>query len=139
SYSGTAAAAGAVSDFRQNITLANIAAGDTLQGEALVEIDGGATNLRGVALRIVLFDSVGGSNTYESLSFSWSTLGDKLPARAFTGANVQFHRAMGLALPAGSLASGASGFFGIRTVWDAAVASSAVIRVRNLRLHKVLA
>lgn len=138
-YSGTATAAGAVSDIRQNLNFANIAAGDTLQAECWVEIDAGAVNLRGIELRLVMFDSVGGPNTYEAKSFNWGTAGDKMAVRAFTGANAQFHITPSLPLPAGSLASGTGGYIAIRAVWDAAVASSATVRAGRCRLHKQIA
>lgn len=138
SYSGTAAAAGAVSDLRQNLSFSTLAAGDTLVATCVTEHDAGAVNLRGLELRLVMFDTVGGSNTYESKSFSWATAGDVIGNGAFTGANALFHRTLPLKLPAGALASGASGYLALRALWDAAATSSAVVRVGKVRLHKII-
>lgn len=136
SYTGTATAAGAVSDVRQNLSFTNIAAGDTLSVECLTEHDANAINLRGIELRLVIFDTVGAGNTYESKSFAWTTQGDVIGTSAYTGASALYHRTPDLKLPVGALASGPSGYVAVRAIWDGAVASSAVIRMGKLRLHK---
>lgn len=135
---GTAAAAGSATDvLRQTLSgaqFAMISPGDTLQAECLTEIDAGFTNVRGLELRLVLFDNIGGGNTYEAKSFNFGATNDKLTNRAYQ----MFHRTPPLVIPTGALTAGQSGYLALRVIADTAANIAATVRTARMRLHKVL-